>query len=139
VVIEFVVPGEPIPWQRARRRGKRYFTDPKVAQYMDTVRWAWRAAGTIRLGAAPLRVEAVFHLTRPISHYRTGRNAHVLGPNAPAFPTGKPDLDNLLKILDALSGLAFDDDAQIISASIEKTYAPQGTAPFSWFMLTSQV
>lgn len=42
-------------------------------------------------------------------------------------PTGRPDLDNLLKLAtDALNGIVFRDDAQIISVQATKTYAPRG-------------
>jgi Holliday junction resolvase RusA-like endonuclease len=39
-------------------------------------------------------------------------------------PTKKPDADNILKaVLDALNGLAYNDDSQIVSARIEKLYS----------------
>lgn len=39
------------------------------------------------------------------------------------LPTKKPDADNIAKIiLDSLNGVAFKDDAQVISLSIEKVY-----------------
>lgn len=38
-------------------------------------------------------------------------------------PTKKPDIDNIAKvILDALNGIAYDDDAQIVALSIYKFY-----------------
>ena len=40
-------------------------------------------------------------------------------------PTKKPDFDNVFKILcDALNGIAYADDAQIVQASIRKRYTP---------------
>lgn len=39
------------------------------------------------------------------------------------FPTTKPDIDNIVKtILDALNGIAFDDDSQIVRIRATKTY-----------------
>ena len=39
-------------------------------------------------------------------------------------PTRKPDCDNIAKIIcDALNGVAYRDDAQIVSITIEKRYA----------------
>jgi Holliday junction resolvase RusA-like endonuclease len=38
-------------------------------------------------------------------------------------PTKKPDLDNVIKILDALNGVAFTDDALIVSITACKVYA----------------
>lgn len=42
-------------------------------------------------------VDMVFSFTRPQSHYRTGRNAHLLRDGAPVQPAGKPDLDKLAR------------------------------------------
>ena len=40
-------------------------------------------------------------------------------------PTKKPDFDNIAKIIcDALNGLAYKDDAAIVSAVVDKYYAP---------------
>jgi Holliday junction resolvase RusA-like endonuclease len=38
-------------------------------------------------------------------------------------PTGKPDCDNILKMLDALNKIVWLDDAQIVSAEIHKIYS----------------
>lgn len=37
-------------------------------------------------------------------------------------PTKKPDIDNIVKTIDALNGLAFEDDKQIVSVVAEKYY-----------------
>ncbi len=99
---------------------------------------AWRAAGAVRLGDGPIAAGALFFLGRPHSHFGTGRNAGALRRFAPAAPTGKPDLDNLLKILDALNGLAFEDDAQIVVVThLAKAYAEPDAKPRSVFELTA--
>ena len=39
-------------------------------------------------------------------------------------PTKKPDFDNIQKIIcDALNGVAYHDDSQIVKADIEKVYS----------------
>ena len=44
------------------------------------------------------------------------------------FPTKKPDIDNVLKIiLDALNGVAYHDDTQVISAHVDKKFAKSPT------------
>lgn len=41
-------------------------------------------------------------------------------------PTKKPDTDNIAKIcLDALNGIAYPDDSQVVSLSVEKHYSEQ--------------
>lgn len=64
----------------------------------------------------PLTVRAVFTFTRPRSHYRTGRNAHLLRDNAPARPQGTPDLSKLLRSTeDALTDAGiWVDDARVV-------------------------
>jgi Holliday junction resolvase RusA-like endonuclease len=60
----------------------------------------------------PLAVRMVFTFTRPRSHYRTGRNAHLLKADAPVQPCSTPDLDKLARsTCDALvtAGLIADD------------------------------
>lgn len=64
----------------------------------------------------PLEVSMVFYLKRPQSHYRTGRNAHLLRDTAPACPSGKPDLSKLARSTeDALTDAGlWADDAQVV-------------------------
>ncbi len=130
-VVRLVIPGPPVAWARARRRGGRYFTAPAQAEYAERVRQAWLIAGRPRLpDGSVLAVRADFHLARPASHYATGRNAGQLRRTAPAWPLGGPDVDNLLKgPLDALNGLAFDDDGQIGHAQVFRRYAGNGREP----------
>ncbi len=119
-----VVSGAPVAWQRARRRGNQHFTDPKVTEFQERVRQAWLVAGRPRLEGA-LTVSAMFLIPRPKSHYRVGKYADLLRPQAPAHHTAKPDLDNLIKgAIDALSGLAYTDDAQVCCFSgVHKQWA----------------
>lgn len=64
----------------------------------------------------PLVVRMVFSFVRPRSHYRTGRNAHLLRDGAPARPQGPPDLSKLLRSTeDALTSAgAWRDDARVV-------------------------
>ena len=42
------------------------------------------------------------------------------------FPAKKPDADNILKIVaDALNGIAYGDDKQVVTAQVQKQYAEQ--------------
>jgi Holliday junction resolvase RusA-like endonuclease len=60
--------------------------------------------------------EFVFYRQRPAGHYGTGRNARLLKPSAPAWPTGKPDALKLARAAeDALTGVVWADDAQVVS------------------------
>lgn len=72
----------------------------------------------------PLRLSAVFFFGRPKGHYRTGRNAHLLRPNAPSHPTSPPDLSKLVRSTeDALTQCgAIRDDARIVVLDVRKEW-----------------
>jgi Holliday junction resolvase RusA-like endonuclease len=72
----------------------------------------------------PLFARFVFFMPRPKGHYGSGKNADKLKPQFEhARPTGKPDALKLARgCEDALSGVVYADDAQIVSEQIEKEY-----------------
>jgi crossover junction endodeoxyribonuclease RusA len=75
----------------------------------------------------PVHVRIMFFFVRPRSHWRTGRNAHLLRTTAPAEPTSRAlgDVDKLSRaVLDALttSGLIAD-DSLVIRLEARKTWA----------------
>lgn len=118
-MISFIVYGEPVGKQRPRvvknRNGKIVaYTPSKTKVYEQTVRAAFlkeleKNESEIDLAAAK-KLSIYFWLKRPKSSKRK-------------YPTVKPDIDNLIKsVLDALNGIAYRDDAQIIDISASKTY-----------------
>ena len=77
----------------------------------------------------PVDVTLAFRLPRPKGHYRTGKHAGELRPTAPPKPTGKPDLDKLTRaVLDALTGLVWGDDSQVVRLIVSKHYADDAPA-----------
>ena len=136
--IEITVLGVPAP-QGSKRgfaiKAKGAYTG-KVAQVESSAKVKpWRMAvkyaamearpapGAPMSGAVVL--EVVFILVRPKSHYGTGRNTRLLKPSAPLRPTGRPDLDKLLRsTFDALGEAGvWGDDAQVVSVLGMKVYA----------------
>jgi Holliday junction resolvase RusA-like endonuclease len=75
-----------------------------------------------------LYVGLYFTLQRPKSHYRTGRNAHLLRDSAPAYPAGRPDGDKLERaVWDGLtSGGAYADDGQVVMWGGSKAWGTPG-------------
>lgn len=72
----------------------------------------------------PLSVHFTFFVTRPKSHYRTGKNAHLLRDSAPIAPITKPDVLKLSRgVEDALTSIIWKDDAQIVDEHIKKRFA----------------
>lgn len=75
-----------------------------------------------------LVVDMVFTTTRPKSHYRTGRNAHLLRDDAPPRPIGAPDLSKLARSTeDALTDAGvWVDDARVTEyGRLAKVYADE--------------
>jgi crossover junction endodeoxyribonuclease RusA len=93
--------------------------------------WAALIADAAREAGATVSRDAValdrtFWLQRPKSHY----GAKGLRPSAPLFPTHKPDVDKLDRCLfDALTGVAYADDAQVIGGVQYKLFADEGHPP----------
>lgn len=67
----------------------------------------------------PLEVVFDFYVPRPKGHY----GARGVKPSAPAFPAVKPDVLKLARAVeDALTGIVWRDDAQIVMETITKRY-----------------
>lgn len=96
----------------------------------------------------PLVVSFTFYAIRPRGHYGTGRNTDLLKPSAPPYPTGRPDSLKLARgTEDALTGLVWRDDAQVVTLTVRKRYgAPerceiliQAAAPAAPFLPENQL
>jgi len=112
-----------VPLERARVGNGRHYLPAKSAEYRARIRFAWMEAGRPSLGNTPLAASMRFHVTRPPSHYGTGRNADTVKATAIAtIPPG--DIDNMCKaVLDALATLAYRDDRQVVClAGIHKCW-----------------
>ena len=71
----------------------------------------------------PVRLDVTFFMPRPKYHFGTGKNAGKLKDNAPVYHTVKPDRTKLLRSTeDALTGIAWRDDTQVVTGNIEKRY-----------------
>lgn len=67
----------------------------------------------------PLLVELHFHAPRPKGHF----GVNGLKPSAPAFPIVAPDVLKLARAVeDALQGVCFRNDAQIVCETLMKSY-----------------
>ena len=76
----------------------------------------------------PLAVVLEFALQRPVSHLCPRGGA--LRRGKPILPQGKPDIDKLARsTLDALAGIVFGDDSQVVSLAATKRYTAPGEPP----------
>lgn len=127
--ISFTVPGEPRGKARPKvtrtKAGKSLtYTPDKTVAYEELVRQRYlQAAGGERFpDGVPLAMFVRAFHGIPKSTSKRKRAEIAAGV---CRPTKKPDFDNVFKILcDALNGIAYADDAQIVQASIRKSYTP---------------
>lgn len=121
--VEFIVPGPPVAWQRARLVGKRHFTESRVAAYKRVVGTLANAAKAGRppcTGPVSMHIVAVFAV--PKSWPKARREDALAGL---VVPTGKPDWDNVGKgVSDALNGIVYEDDAQVVDGRVVKRFGP---------------
>lgn len=80
-----------------------------------------RDAAGAGIASGPVALRAEFRLRRPRHHY----GVRGVTPRwAGALPSGSVDLDKLLRALaDALTGVLFVDDCQVVEVSAAKVYA----------------
>jgi crossover junction endodeoxyribonuclease RusA len=105
--------------------------NPKVEAWQGVVAAAAGAAG-VRRTDGPVNLTLRFYFARPKGHFGTGRNAGKLKASAPALPTSQSagDVDKLARaVLDALTGVAFDDDSQVADLTARKRYTPGPDVP----------
>lgn len=129
--IEFFVPGQSRPAGsksafRDRITGQIHVThaNPKTKAWMDSVKWhALKNVGRMVLWTNPICLKLTFLRQRPGGHYGTGGNAGVLKGSAPLHNTKVPDLTKLTRAVeDALTGVIWKDDSQVIAQRTNKRY-----------------
>ena len=110
--VEFTVEGKPIPKGRPRfTKSGHVYTPGQTLTFENAVK---RKAAGVMLTRQPFKgpvwvqVEAVMAPPKKLTR---------------DYPSVRPDLDNIVKaVTDALNGICFDDDAQIISLRAWKIY-----------------
>lgn len=123
----FVIPGEPVPKGRPRVdfTRKRTYTPQRTVEYENLVRLMYNEQTDRRYFdrncELAMRIDARFSI--PKSASKRIRREMEIGISR---PKKKPDLDNVLKsIADALNGLAYYDDSQIVYVEVTKRYSEQ--------------
>ncbi len=124
--LRIVIPGEMRgkgrPRFTARNGFGRAFTDAKTANAE-----AWVKACAVEAGASacgyPVRL--TMEITAPIPKSWSKR-AKADAIDGRLLPTGKPDLDNCLKLVcDALNGIAWLDDKQVVEVTARKRFGAE--------------
>lgn len=77
----------------------------------------------VRMIIGPVLITLAFYMPRPKSHFGTGKNAAALKNGAAYYHTSTPDLDKLVRcVIDALTGIAWNDDSQVGLIRARKVY-----------------
>jgi crossover junction endodeoxyribonuclease RusA len=126
---QFEVRGTPAPQGSKRHVGRGILVEaggPRVKAWREAVRSEAQDAigGDDPLGG-PVYLSVTFLMPRPKSHYRTGKHAAELRPDAPMWVAQTPDIDKLIRAtLDALTDAgAWHDDRQVADLRARQMYA----------------
>lgn len=126
--MNYVVEGTPVGKGRPKfaRRGKfvSTYTPTKTRTYEDTIKVAARQAMTIEPLQTPVTVFVYISVPIPASYSKKRKEACLSGFEK---PMKKPDIDNVSKcFLDAMNGIVYVDDVQVISLHMTKVYSTVG-------------
>lgn len=125
-MIKLIIDGEPVGKGRPRfQRNGQPYTPEKTRIYEDYIKMCYRVQNgkdRVTPGAAvAVTIRACFGIPKRTS--KLMRKLMLSSPY-PVRPTKKPDADNITKIiLDALNGLAWEDDKQITGLLVTKEYS----------------
>ena len=115
----FTIPGDPIGKERPRVANGHAYTPAKTKAYEDKVRWCFKQAHG-RPISGPVFIAITAHYPIPKKATKADRAAMEAGAR---LPMRKPDVDNIAKIcMDALNGVAYKDDAQVVGLVVLKRY-----------------
>lgn len=126
-MISFKVMGEPVGKGRPKfsRRGNyvHAYTPKATVEYEEKIKFEFLASNCESLPVygkgIPLKLKLLIGMKIPKNFSQKKRE---LCYKRLLVPTKKPDVDNVLKCMDALNGLAFYDDSQITVVHAEKIY-----------------
>lgn len=124
----FIIPGRPKGKGRPRINTKthRAYTPQATKSYEDSVKFCYISSyppdSRLHAGTVSVFIEAVFPFPSGWSKAKKQQaNSGIIQP------TGKPDLDNIAKVvLDALNGIAYTDDSKVVELQIKKRYGECG-------------
>lgn len=89
------------------------------------------------LETGPLTLRLDFHTPRPKGHHKPDGTLNTPGRRLP-YPTRKPDVLKLARAVeDALTGIAYRDDAQIVREHLAKHYGTPARVRIRIYRITS--
>lgn len=135
--INFFVSGEPVPQGSTRAymiKGKPFIThsNRNLEQWRQRIATEAQAAAKEQLWVYVSRGKN--HAVKIIITFFFDRPAST--PKSDVYHTKRPDGDKILRAcLDALTGVLYEDDSQVIDIRVRKEYAPSGQSPGARFVV----
>lgn len=126
-MIEFNVDGNPVPQGSMKVINGHilHSQGSALAVWRSSIALAARFAGANLIDGA-ICVEVTFRVRRPKSVKRE-------------YPTVAPDLDKYVRgLLDALTGIAYNDDSQVVKIIAEKIYADNAGANIKCYEIVTK-
>ena len=118
--MRFVVYGEPQGKARPRFARGRTYTPKNTVEYEKRIRNAFIETGEKSFGEKPVGIRLICKFGIPKSTPKKRISKMLIGL---FLPTKKPDVDNIAKVyMDALNGVAYDDDKQVVCLVVYKQY-----------------
>lgn len=122
MIFESTINFEPVSLKRHRHRLKGGTYDPSKKDKDDFIKTIENFPEEKM--TKPIRCILNFYCKRPKTHYKTGKNAHILKDTAPKYNINNKDLDNMVKfVLDALNDKLYTDDSLIFEITCSKMYS----------------
>jgi Holliday junction resolvase RusA-like endonuclease len=120
--------GEPIAKQRPRVTRARAYTPEKTHLQERLIADEWATRHRTRVPPnKPFEMAIVALYGRPRTHLQS--NGDIKPSKRNHIPGPRTDIDNVAKlVLDALNGVAYDDDRYCTTLIASKTWAPPGLA-----------
>jgi Holliday junction resolvase RusA-like endonuclease len=121
--IEIRMDGAPVAKARSRStRSGHHYTTEKTANFATQLGWAARAVMKDRpLLTGALQIVCFSFVPIPMSWSAKKKAAALSGS---LYPISKPDCDNFLKgVCDSCNKVVWQDDAQVVTATIHKRYS----------------
>lgn len=122
---KFIIPGKAVPKARPRVTKRGFTYTPKTTKDFETlVRNSYVAEfgeNSMFPQQMPLAMVVEFQ-SKPPKSWSKQKQKKAL--NKEIYPISRPDVDNLLKgVQDALNGVAYPDDSQIVAITARKVYS----------------
>ena len=138
MIFESNIHFEPVSLKRHRHRLKGGTYDPSKKDKDDFIKTIQNFP-TEKM-TKPIKCVLHFYCKRPKTHFKSGKNSHILKDTSPKYNTNNKDLDNMVKfVLDALNDKLYTDDSLIFEITCSKSYSENEGYIYAKFMEVDDV